>query len=243
MCAGALLAAPALGAADPGAPDLSGRWAQLQVTTSVADLPIIGDVTSTTTSVLVLDVTQSGSTLVLTEQVCSIDLSSTSKRVRTLFPKAFTRAVSGRVKRAHLTRDGSTIRFTQKRDYAFLGAKLKRSGSLPDEPDDPRVFDQDGDGHPGVTVRIRGAVDGDIYVVQRSWDEMYGELLDEDHFDGHVKWKTEQSVLGATSIFLKSSPDSRAHASPARNYFRTTRLPQGKGCAHALKHRDTLFQR
>jgi len=243
LCVTSLTLAPSSTVADTPLPDISGTWAQLQVTTSVVDLPVIGDIVSTTTAVLVLDIAQSGSNVTVTEQVCDIDLSSSSKRVRTVFPEAFTRAVSGRKKRARIARDGSVVRFTQKRDYAYLGAKLSRSGALPDDPDDPRVYDQDKDGHPGVTVRVRGAVDGDIYVVQRSWDEMRGAMTGADRIDGHVKWHTEQSVLGATSIFLKSSPDSQPHSSPARNYFRTTRLPDGTGCAHALEHREALFKR
>ena len=37
---------------------------------------------------------------------------------------------------------------------------------LPGEADDPRVVDADSDGNPGVTVQVRGLIDGEVYMVQ-----------------------------------------------------------------------------
>ena len=47
----------------PALPDLSGTWAQVQVTTTISELPVVGDVIGKTTSILLLDVTQDGDTL------------------------------------------------------------------------------------------------------------------------------------------------------------------------------------
>ena len=66
----------------PALPDLSGTWAQVQVTTTISELPVVGDVIGKTTSILLLDVTQDGDTLRIKEQMCDIRIDTSAKRVR-----------------------------------------------------------------------------------------------------------------------------------------------------------------
>jgi hypothetical protein len=113
-----------------------------------------------------------------------------------------------------------------------VGAKLRRSNDpLPSDPDDPRVFDQDGDGNPGVTIRVEGIVSGDMYIVQRSWTRLEGALLGDGSFGGRLFFGNAQVVLDSTSPFLGDPPSSRPL--PNLSWFRIARLPEDADCAKA----------
>ena len=244
----ALLAAPALDLSaqqseEAALPDMTGRWAQMQYTTSISEIPIVGDVTGVTTSLLLLEVTQDGGAVAIKETVCDITITTTAKRVETIIPRAFQKAASGTTRKATLSRgtDG-VIGFVEKPKTVVLGAKLKkRSDALPEEPDDERVLDADGDGHPGLTVKVKGLIDGDIYVVQRGWNKLTGAMSDEDSIFGSITWSSEQTVLDASSFMLKSNPTSKPDSSAKKNYFKMKRVDDAMSCKQLREKASSLF--
>ena len=231
---------PATASAQEPLPDLSGQWAQLQVTTSISKIPVVGEVVSTTSSLLILSVEQTGEKLSIKEQICDIKIESTAKRVQTLIPPAFIKAASGTQRTATLSRAGQTIRYEQDPKVVVLGAKLKNPrDALPEDDDDPRVVDADKDGKPGLTVLVRGIVDGEVYVAQRGWNKLTGELRG-DLISGKVEWGSEQTTLDATSMLLKSSPTSRPDPRASVNYFRMKRLDGAVTCAQLKANQAAL---
>lgn len=225
-------------------PDVSGRWAQKQVTTSVSEIPIVGQVETETIAYILLDIEQDGPRLKITSEVCTIDIDSEIKKVRSVIPKSMVEAIGVTKRRARLERkkDGG-VRFFQPRHTDLLGVKLdEKDASLPTEPDDPRVVDADDDGKPGVTVLIRGVIDGAVYVVQRSWSILRGTAT-EKKIDGAVTWKTEQEVLDASSALLNSNPDAKPHPNRDRHYFRSTKIGSKSTCRDILEKRGSLFDR
>jgi len=92
-------------------------------------------------------------------------------------------------------------------------------------------------------VHFAGLVDGDVYLVQRQWSTLRGVATGGNRIDGRIQWGEERSVLGATSIFLRSQPPSRSDPDPEASYFRTTRIEAGVDCAGIVAQRDTLFAR
>jgi hypothetical protein len=125
------------------------------------------------------------------------------------------------------------------------GVKLKNplTDKLPDDEDDPRILDADRDGHPGLTVQVRGLIDGDLYVVQRDTSEMTGELsADQTRISGTMRWRVQQAVLDATSVFLTGDPpDSKQHRDPKRSTFQMARVAPGASCAALIAQRKQLF--
>jgi hypothetical protein len=92
-----LLTAATAHAEEPAAPPaLTGRWAQLQQTTAVSKVTLIGEVTTTSTSLLLVDIRERDGGLILRETVCAIDVVSTEDSISMRIPPAFQRAVSGR---------------------------------------------------------------------------------------------------------------------------------------------------
>ena len=68
--------------------------------------------------------------------------------------------------------------------------------------------DDDHDGHPGVTVRIGGLIDGEVYLVQRGWSEFAGTAYDADTIRGDVRFDQDQEILGATRRAAEPASDA-----------------------------------
>lgn len=117
--------------------------------------------------------------------------------------------------------------------WEVLGANLQRpdNESLPTVASDPRVLDQDGDGEPGVTISVRGLIDGEVFVAQKGWSELRPESVSVDRIAGRVIWRQMQTVLGASSRFLASGPTTRPDPAPGANWFVAVRVPKGADCA------------
>jgi hypothetical protein len=238
--AGALVLAAALlvAGASVGAPpddEWSGRWMLVQVTGTVASIPVVGDMRSTTTTVALLDLDDVGDRLRGRGITCSVDIDSGSSFVDTRLPAALLRALPKPELDARIYRKDGKVTLYQPPRTIVLGAKLERPSRdrLPQSPDDSRVRDQDKDGKPGVTVLVSGLVSGEIYVAQRNWVELRGKQRAANHFQGKVRFGNEQVVLGASTSMLESSPNARPD--PGRSYFHLVKVPKRSKCKSARR--------
>lgn len=228
--------------------DMTGSWAQLQLTTAISSIPIFGDITTTTRTLLLLDVQQFKHEVLITETICRIDIKSSSTSVRTIIPAPFLSALSGKTRRATIITKSnqagqSTTSYMQHAKLTTVGAKLKnpQHDALPSSPQDARVYDADRDGKPGVTVYIRGIIDGNIHLVQRGWNRLRGTFVGPDTIQGSIAWNSEQIILSATSIFLSGQPSSRPHKSQKLNRFTMRRVPSSTTCDAIVKQQRNLF--
>ena len=102
---------------------------------------------------------------------------------------------------------------------------------LPTDDEDPRVYDADGDGNPGVTLSVSGALNGDLYVVQRSTVRLEGTVESMDRIAGTSRTEIERNTLGATNPVLRAGETTRTpHPNPERSPFEMVRMPFGAGC-------------
>ncbi len=244
-----VLAAPAFAFAqqsdEPEAapPNLAGTWAQQVVTTAISDVPIVGEVVTRTVSLQKVDIAQTGPKLQMTTEVCDIQVHSSVDVIETKIPKRFVAAM-GVVKRpAKLVERDGKFEFRVPQKYEVLGVKLRvpKSEHLPTGADDPRIYDQDKDGKPGMTVRVSGLIDGSLYIVHRGWDRLLGTITGKNRIAGKVQWDLEQVVVDSTSVFLGNPPDSRAHPDASKNHFRMRRVNKGADCQTILQRRASLF--
>lgn len=211
--------------------DLSGWWAGEQRTTALVNLPVLGELESSLRIFTLIRIEQRGDELEIRERVCRID-SQVPGPVDLTYSPAFLRGVSGDHKRALLLRDGQTVRFVEAERTRLLGVQLEdpRRDALPMSPTDRRVRDPDRDGKPGLTVHVSGLATGQLYVIQRDTTALEGRVVSPDRIEGVSRWKSEQVVLGATSIMLRSPPEARPHPDPARSPFHYRRLPGPMDC-------------
>ncbi|MCC6522991.1 MAG: hypothetical protein IT373_10050 [Polyangiaceae bacterium] len=230
---GAALATTALPA--QAGDDLSGRWVMVQLTTTVATVPVVGEIRARTALVAIHDLVQSGDRLRGKGRLCKLDLDSGTTMVSTTLPDAFKRSLPApyidAVVRAG---DDGVLRFAQPRQTLVVGALLESPGdALPTGLGDGRLHDQDRDGKPGVTVRVSGLVEGELYVAQRTWTELAGARQDDGSFAGRVAFDNEQVLLDTDNEWLRSTPAQRSDASAS--WFRLVRVADGAKCGTARR--------
>lgn len=93
---------------------------------------------------------------------------------------------------------------------SLLGITGDPSLPLSSDPDDPNLTDPDGDGNPGVTVKLSVGkfFEGEIYITRREIFNYYLTLNGNGTLSGHVVDKSEQFVVGASKKILNQPSNS-----------------------------------
>lgn len=212
--------------------DYSGPYVLLQQTVTVAEIPVLADVVATARAVSLQNLVYRSGRLQGTGKVCHLHMETNSSLAQTEIPAAFRRSLPDVKTDAEVFAKDGTVVFRQAPQTLVVGAKLKVGEALPTEARDPRVFDQDQDEKPGVTVRVSGLISGDLYLVQRSTSRLYGALRG-SAFTGRIEFQNEQSVLATTNRLFGSGPEPRPV--PARSYFRLERVGPDATCEDASR--------
>lgn len=224
--------------------DLTGTWAQVVVHRSLSAVPVVGDVASETTTRLLVTLSQQGDEVRASAKVCGMRIDG-SKLVRTSIPPALVRAMPEQRWKTQIVMEAGAARLAPWARWDVLGARLSAPDSekLPIEASDTRVFDQDGDGQPGVTIAVRGMIDGEIFVTQKGWSELRPDRVTADSISGSVRWRQTQTILGASSRFLSSGPDTRPDPKPEANWFSARRVEDAASCAEVAALPVSFFRR
>jgi len=169
-------------------------------------------------------------------RTCALALSAPTEIVRTVFPDAFVRSLPEQIRSVRFVRLASGVGFCAPRQLEIRGAALgdAESDPLPRSPDDARLVDQDGDGRPGVTVRVSGLVNGEVYVVQKDWYQLEGDFeaaAGRPTLQGTVAWQTEQVVLGADNPILDRQQLTSPDPDSANNRFSLLPVDATATCA------------
>ncbi|NCY16112.1 MAG: hypothetical protein EBX39_04945 [Actinobacteria bacterium] len=114
---------------------------------------------------------------------------------------------------------------------------------LPTDPNDPRITDADGDGHPGVTskVRISDALQGEVYIARR---EIFAYTLTQqtdDRLTGYVTDDSEQLVVGASDPIFMASGQWKQIDDTSRNPVIWQRVGADWDCDRLAAERASLF--
>jgi len=222
-------------------PALDGSWGQVFVTTTETRVPVLGTIRSVTTALLLMEVTQDQDRVQISRSVCAIDVDSGTAVVNTTIPAAFVRAIPESRSTVQLVERDAGWALSGWRLTEVVGMTLDQPSTeiLPTSADDPRVTDADGDGHPGVTVQVRGLVRGEVYVAQRGMSTLSTTEVSETRIDGEVSWSAEQVVLGASNRMLQGENDARP--STSGNYFSSRRISDGMGCTELRSQSQSLL--
>lgn len=230
----AVAAAGALASSSRAQSQLAGHYVLSQRTVVRADIPILPDLLTETWSVALLRLDASAERLNGRGKLCRIEMSTSSSLVRMELPPAFQRLVSEVHLDARLEERSNGLALEEVPRVQVLGATLKdpEHEPLPRDASDRRVIDQDGDGHPGVTVRVRGIVNGEVFVVQRGVARLRGQS-DPLGFHGAVVFRTEDAVLGASKPVLTRRTPVRPDLE--RSTFVLRKVPAQTDCAAAIE--------
>jgi len=226
-------------------PNLCGRWALIEIMPAIAELPFFNQVELTTISALLVDIAQDGLQLTMNYTYAYIDVIMDPPVVHTVVPDAFVASLNGPPHKGRLEETENGWRFIQERYIEVRGAVLDdpENDPLPTNPHDSRLVDQDGDGHPGLTVPVVavGIVSGDTYVVHRLIYALAGSLIDNDTIRGTIDWVAEQTVVAATDPFLSMSYTYRPDPDPNVRRFIMRRVDQGWDDATLRSHLPDLI--
>lgn len=108
-----------------------------------------------------------------------------------------------------------------------------------------RLFpDEDGDGNPGVTVKltIAGIIHGELYIARREIYRNYLTLHPGGIISGHVEDLSEQYVIDANMKVLRQQSESRQYGGPGLNPIYLIPLNRNINSAEQLLEiRDRIF--
>lgn len=228
---------PCLGSRASEMPNLSGSWALFQVIAEHWDVPLVGERLRRVLQVAKIRIEQDGEDLTLwSEGLCLMAFDMGTPLVQLSVLPEFVEEVRVGAIRGKVVPKGEKYLFLIPPYLVLNGVELPDPAEpLPTSPDDPRVRDQDGDGKPGFTVRVRvlGILSGETYVVQRLRQEYRGEVLGPDLIQGQILWEDEQVTLGASASFFLISGKGRP--APEEAFFIMRRLRGQETCEEILK--------
>jgi hypothetical protein len=218
----------------------------VQVFPEIARLPIAGEVERMSIVAQFVQVDQVGTALTMFDSYCFTDVRDGTPLVSTIIPEAFMASLTPTARSATLIPQTSSVLLESSFYVEVRGALLEDPASdpLPTESQDPRVVDQDGDGHPGMTVRVTilGILEGETYVVQRVRYRLSGVLVETGRVEGTIAWTDEQSVLGATNPLLEVDTVGMHHPDPAAHRFVMIRVDETWTCETLREQLEELLK-
>jgi len=220
-----------------------GSYASRQVMTSrTSPGPRSRPIPVRTIALALHDISRTGDEVHVETRFCAVRQDPIG-RVRTVLDSTFVGALPTWRSLAIVDGEGPW-RVRVEEHAAVVGAELTDPAMdpLPRDSDDPRVTDPDGDGHPGITIRVEGLVSGEIYLVQRMVRGLDGELTADGRMTGHVVGTNEQQTLGASNFMLRAfTPTFVPDPSPERNWFEWAPVSDRETCADVVAGEERIF--
>ena len=176
-----------------------GHWAQQVILAGIAEVPVLGFQETDTIGLGLVHITELNDQLNYKLEICQTRIKRPDDIVTTQIPEAFIQSIPTYYRAVVANND--RVMFSQMVELNGVRLSDPFDEELPTSENDPRVFDQDEDGLPGVTVFVTGLVSGEIYLIQRTIT-MEG-LLEDGRISGLVDWSINEQILGADEPVLK----------------------------------------
>jgi hypothetical protein len=214
-----------------------GTYRLEMIMATVSRLPFLGSSKSASKSVSVVEVRREGAELLQSHQVCEFRVLEDWAVVKMVFPDKFVAALAKHTYPIQIERGAQGWRYRADLGMERIGYRADSAQDrLPIKIDDPTVYDWDGDGHPGATLRLSVPLlrNGELYVVQRGHSVLHGKVITPGRIDGDIEFRSfEHRVLGAQPSFLNRSPE--IEADPKRSRFSISPVPSGTTCESLRK--------
>jgi hypothetical protein len=219
-------------AAEEENPVAPGMYRLEMILASVTRLPFFGISRSASRSVSLIEIRSNGAGLLQAHEVCDFRVLQNSAMIKMVFPDKFVAALAKHSYPIQVEKDGQGWRYRADLGIERIGYKpVPGESLLPTKLDDPAVYDWDGDGHPGATLKITVPLlpDGELYVVQRGQSILNGRITGRGRIEGSIDVRSfEHRVLGAWPGFLNRSPE--IVPDPAASRFSIIPIPQDSTC-------------
>lgn len=221
---------------DGGTPDaplegLSGTWALEVVNAQIVTNEYVGTQTVVSTSIGIVDVRQEGDEVEMSTRLCSV-VSDPYGETTTSFDVGYIGSVPIVTTTAWLDAQTGTFEPSERTMLVgWMAAMDPAVEAVPTTDDDPRVFDVDADGNPGVTIHVSGSLNGDLHVAQRTKVELFGTIESDERIVGTSRTTIEREILGSTNPLLRAGDTTqRPHPDLERSPFEMLKMPFGASC-------------
>jgi len=224
------------------APLFEGTYAYKRSVTTAQEVPMLGRSEIVTISWGYTNINWYSGQIWYTEYGCHVE-SGGSSAVEVEIPDIIAQTIEPKGVELRVWQDGETVHWERPETVTLLGVNLDDPirDELPENPDDSRVYDQDGDGNPGVTVKVGGFISGDLYVIQRTTNTYTGTLDDAGSLIGSIEEFGEQKIMGATNAMLEQDIPSEHLNDPAVNTIKLVPVDSSITCQWLMENADTLF--
>lgn len=141
------------------------------------------------------------------------------KRIASSISDAAVQAIQPRNQKVNLSLKDNIWHMYRPPTPSLLGITGDPSLPLSQDRNDPNLTDPDGDGKPGVTVKINisDVIKGEIYITRREIFTNYLSLHNDGTLIGYVKDDSEQFIVGASKKFLDQPSNNVQHPSAGMN--------------------------
>lgn len=190
------------------------------------------------------DLTVKGDKLIAHESFCHAD-QTTDQPIMTTISDAGTRAIKPVSIAVKLSTKNGRARLQRAETPTGVGIHFADPAhdTLPKDPADPRIADDDHDGKPGITVHVNvsGSLEGDIYIARR---ERFAYDVTEQadrSLTGTVEDHSEQLILGATDPVFNIRSDWTQMPDLTKSPIFLKPVGKDWDCTRLMAARDTLF--
>lgn len=185
-----------------------------------------------------------GDALRESEVFCHADQRS-DQAMSTSISDAATQAIVPESTLVELTGTADTVRVQRPATPTPVGIRLEDpvNDKLPTDPSDPRIVDDDRDGHPGITVNVKvgDSLEFDIYLARREIFAYDMTRRDADTLTGTVRDSSEQLVVGSSNDALAGISQWRQHPDLSKSPITLRRVDPSWDCDRLAVERDRLF--
>lgn len=222
-----------------GAEDLVGRWAHFDVV-AYADESMNTGIISTGFADLELRDGELWNQMTF----CHAD-TVTDQPIEVSISDAATQAILPVATPVEVTEVDGQLRVLRPPTPTPIGIRMEdpANESLPTDPADPRIFDADGDGNPGVTstVKVSEDLQGEIYLARREIFAYDVTQRGPDQLVGSITDSSEQLILGASNDAFLTPAQWVQVDDPALNPVIWERVDADWDCERLAAERDRLF--
>jgi hypothetical protein len=220
-----------------------GYWGVKAKIETIQTLPFLGATHSTNTFLSVgqfrLDMSNN---LVFDQQECRVTVKSANPGITTNVPDKIADTTPLLTGIVQVYGTAGDLGFHRAQVATGIGCNLVNpvTDVLPTVKTDPRVFDQDMDTNPGVTVMPQTPIMGNVYVVERRlYSYENGLVVSPTQLSGSVVDRSEQYILDADVPALKTQVPTMPV--DAMSVFQMVKLSTQYDCTRLKAEAPTLF--
>lgn len=224
---------------------ISGTYAVRMRIVMIQSVPIIGELNNISTVLGFNEITSDGEGgVVMVEHGCGAE-SAAGETINVVIPAAIPRSVTPPVTPLNVWEENGVVHWSRPRVVLPIGVRLDDPANdpLPMDANDPRIWDQDGDGFPGVTVNVSGFASGDLYIIQKQISSEHGILNEAGELEGFIVDDSEQFTLGGTNPLLNQQIPSRPNPDRSLSTLRSARMAGAMDCDWLVENHEQVFSR